>query len=108
MDDIDDLSLDWTVLYNGEEYKVTQYDLNFDGMLGMDLFPAAIIDPDSGDMIEENDTNNYLLDAGETISFRTIGIIGVEPETLNDEFILTISLPSSSGKESFTYLVAER
>lgn len=103
-----DLNLNWTVLYNGEEYKVTQYDLNFDGMFGMDLFPAAIIDPDSGDMIEENDTNNYLLDAGETISFRTIGIIGVEPETLNDEFILTISLPSSSGKESFTYLVAER
>lgn len=103
-----DLNLNWTVLYNGEEYKVTQYDLNFDGMFGMDLFPAAIIDPDSGDMIEENDTNNYLLDAGETISFRTTGIIGVEPETLNDEFILTISLPSSSGKESFTYLVAER
>ena len=107
-DQSSDLNLNWTVSYNGEEYRVTQYDLNFDGMFGMDLFPAAIIDPESGDMLEENDTNNYLLGAGETISFRTIGIIGVEPETLDDEFTVTIGLPSSSGKEYFTYFVAER
>ncbi|MEI3311649.1 MAG: hypothetical protein V8R78_07730 [Evtepia gabavorous] len=103
-DDIDDLSLDWTVLYNDEEYTVT----HFDGGTGMDLIPAAVLDPANGDIIKGNDTNNNHLKAGETISLRTIGFINVEPETLNDEFSVTLSLPSSSGTETFTYLVATR
>ena len=104
LDDIDDLSLDWTVLYNDEEYTVT----HLDGGAGMELDPAVVLDPDSGDIISLNPTSNNYLNAGETISLRTIGFINVEPETLNDEFSITLSLPSSSGMETFTYLVAAR
>ena len=104
LDDIDDLSLDWTVLYNDEEYTVT----HLDGGAGMELDPAVVLDPDSGDIISRNPTSNNYLNAGETISLRTIGFINVEPETLNDEFSITLSLPSSSGMETFTYLVAAR
>ena len=104
LDNADDVSLDWTVLYNNEEYTVT----HFDGQRGMELDPAAVLDPASGDIIVLNETMNYHLQAGQTVSLRTIGFINVEPETLSDEFSITLSLPSSSGKETFTYLVAAR
>ena len=48
-----DLNLNWVVRYNGKKYNVTQFDLNSDGISGMSLSSAAIIDPDSGDMIEK-------------------------------------------------------
>ena len=104
-----DLTLMWTMLYNNQEYNVLCFDLNNNNSFGMKLSPAAIIDSESGDMISQNQSNNYLLYAGETISFRTLGIVSVETETLNDAFELTINLPNSSGEyEYFTYSISER
>ncbi len=59
-------------------------------------------------MIEKNDSSNYLLSAGETVSFRTIGILNMEPTSWDDGFDLIIDIPNSSGEyESFTYSIPE-
>ncbi len=86
------------------------FDLNSNdgGTRGIRLSPAAIINSETGDMIEKNDSSNYLLSAGETVSFRTIGILNMEPTSWDDGFDLIIDIPNSSGEyESFTYSIPE-
>ncbi len=102
-------SFNWNVLYHNEEYPIRGFDLNDkDGSWSLGMHPAAIIDRDTGDMLFKNETDNYLLDAGEEISVRTFGVIGTEPDALTDGFELTVNVPNSSGEyESFTYTIPE-
>ena len=105
-----DWPLAWSVSYDGNEYPIMSFDLNSNdgGTRGIRLSPAAIINSETGDMIEKNDSSNYLLSAGETVSFRTIGILNMEPTSWDDGFDLIIDIPNSSGEyESFTYSIPE-
>lgn len=105
-----DWPLAWSVSYDGNEYPIMSFDLNSNdgGTRGIRLSPAAIINSETGDMIEKNDSSNYLLSAGETVSFRTIGILNMEPASWDDGFDLIIDIPNSSGEyESFTYSIPE-
>lgn len=97
----------WNVLYHNEEYPLKGFDLNDkDGSWILEMYPAAIIDRETGHMLFKNETNNYLLDAGDEISVRTFGVIGVEPDALTDGFELTVNVPNSSGEyENFTYMI---
>ena len=105
-----DWPLAWSVSYDGNEYPIMSFDLNSNdgGTRGIRLSPAAIINSETGDMIEKNDSSNYLLSSGETVSFRTIGILNMEPTSWDDGFDLIIDIPNSSGEyESFTYSIPE-
>lgn len=105
---------DWnpkfTVSYGGEEYPVNGFDLNNkSGSSSFTLAYTAVLDRDSGNILYRNDTGNALISAGETITFRSFGVIGVEPENLTDSFKLTVSVPNSNGEnERFTYTVPAR
>lgn len=101
--------LSWSISYGDKEWFLRKFGLDdSEPSPLMSLSPGAIIDPNSGNMIEKHDAMNYLLDAGETISFRTIGVLVGEPENYNDEFKFNVEIPTSSGsKTSFTYIVTE-
>lgn len=95
----------WTVSYGGKEYPVKGFDLNDNGgSNSINLDYAAILNKDTGDVLKNHDTSNYLLHAGETVTLRTFGIIDIEPENLTDGFDLTVSVPNSKSEyEQFTF-----
>ena len=97
---------DWSVTYNGEEYEMYGFDLNMDNYDDISLSYGAIVDKETGKVIDKVGSGNKLISAGETITLRFFGIIKVDPESLNDGFELNVQVPNSKGeKESFKYIV---
>lgn len=98
------------VSYNGAAYPVNGFDLNDNnGKSYLDLGFSAVVDKDTGKVIEKHDSGNYLLSAGETVTLRAFGVIAVEPENLTDGFDLTVSVLNSQGvHEQFIYTVPGR
>lgn len=102
---------DWnprfTVSYGGNEYPVKGFDLNDkNGSYSFTLAYTAVLDRATGEMLYRNNTDNVLISAGETITYRSFGVIGVEPENLTDSYKLTVSVPNSKGElELFTYTI---
>lgn len=97
---------DWSVTYNGEEYEMYGFDLNMDNYDDISLSYGAIVDKETGEVIDKVGSGNKLISAGETITLRFFGIIKLDPESLNDGFELNVQVPNSKGeKESFKYIV---
>lgn len=105
---------DWnpkfTVSYGGEEYPVKGFDLNNkDGDTFFTMAYSVVLDRNTGEILYRNDTGNVLISAGETVTYRSFGVIGIEPENLTDSYKLTVSVPNSKGEyERFTYTVPAR
>lgn len=97
----------WKVRYNKKTYVVKTFDLNEnDGRSPMDLSNSAIINLETDEVIERHGSLNYLIHAGETVTFRTFGIINTEPENLTDEFDFIIQVPTVDGHyEQFIYSI---
>lgn len=100
----------WTVSYGGTDYPVKGFDLNKNaGYNSINLSFSAVIDKESGDTIGTHNLNSYLLDAGETVTLRTFGIIDVDPENLTDAYDLAVGVLNSKGwYDYFTYTVPTR
>ncbi len=97
------MPLDWKLTYGGKTYDITSYMYSYDRI---GFTPAAFINGSTGEVLDTIGTNNYLLEAGKTISFRVIGVVDVEPDSLDDSFGITVKLPNSTGKqEKFTYTI---
>ncbi len=97
----------WKVNYNKETYDVKSFDLNENkGRSPMELDHSTVINLETDEVIERHSSTNYLIDAGETVTLRTFGIINTEPENLTDGFDFAIQVPTSDGKyEQFTYSI---
>ena len=52
-----------------------------------------------------NPSNNMHVDAGEKQSRKTCADFAIEADSLTDAFYLCVSIPSSTGKEVFTYQI---
>ena len=97
---------DWSVTYNGEEYEMYGFDLNSANYDNISLSYGAIVNKDTGKVIEKVGTINDLISAGQTLTYRFFGIIKVDPESLNDGFELNVKVPNSKGEyEDFKYIV---
>ena len=97
----------WSVTYGGVDYPVKGYDLNNNAGTGsISLQFSAVVDKETGKVIEKHSSGNYLLSAGETVTLRAFGIIDADPENLTDGFEFTVGVPNSKGEyEYFTYIV---
>lgn len=97
---------DWSVTYNGEEYEMYGFDLNMDNYDSISLSYGAIMNKETGKVIDRVGSGNKLISAGETITLRFFGIIKLDPESLNDGFELNVKVPNSKGEyENFKYIV---
>ena len=83
------------------------FDLNNNaGKDYISLETSVVLDNATGKYIKRHDSSNALLHAGETITFRTIGVINTDPKDLNAGFDLTLELPTVEGESQlFTYTV---
>lgn len=97
----------WIVSYDGSDYLVKGYDLNNrDGSIPMNLAFSAVVDKETGEVIQKHTSSNYLLPAGKTVTLRAFGIVDFEPENLTDSFDFSIAVPNSKNEyEYFTYNV---
>lgn len=100
---------DLTVSYGGEDYHVKGFNLNDNaGDYYFRLDFSAVIDRDSGKILNKHNSSNYLLIAGETVTLRSFGIIDVEPDALTDGFEIKVGVPNvGGGYEYFTYTVPD-
>ena len=97
---------DWSVTYNGKEYEMYGFDLNMDNYDDISLSYGAIVNKETGKVIDKVGSGNKLISAGETITLRFFGIIKLDPESLNDGFELNVKVPNSKGvQENFKYIV---
>ena len=100
---------DWKVKYNGETYEMFGFDLNSTNVKTINLSYGALVDKETGKVIQKVGSNNKLISAGETYSIRMFGIIEMEPESLDDGFELEVYVPNSAGEyETFVYEVPAR
>lgn len=97
---------DWTVTYNGVEYDMYGFDFSMDNCDDINLDHGAIVNKETGKVINMLNTGKILIRAGQTTTLRFFGIIKVDPESLNDGFELNVQVPNSKGeKENFKYIV---
>lgn len=96
----------WKVLYKNASYNIKTFDLNNpDGNYGLSLSFSAI-SKDGRNTFSKYDSSNYLLKAGETITIRTLGLVTMEPEFLDDGFDLIVNVLNSQAKdELFIYSI---
>lgn len=106
-DSFSDWNPGWIVSYDGSDYLVKGYQLNNrDGSIPMSLAFSAVVDRETGEVIQKHTSSNYLLRAGETVTLRAFGIVDFEPENLTDSFDFSIAVPNSKNEyEYFTYSV---
>ena len=90
---------DWSVTYNGEEYEMYGFDLNMDNRDDISLSYGALINKETGKVIDKVGSSNKLISAGETVTLRFFGIIKVDPKSLNDGFELNVKVPNSKGEK---------
>ena len=95
------------VKYGEETLKVNGYDLNRnEGNPVLDFAPSAVINSQTGELIESHSADNFILSAGETVTLRVLGIINTEPKNLTDGFELTVAVPDfKGGYENFAYTI---
>ena len=97
---------DWSVTYNEKEYEMYGFDLNMDDYDNISLSYGAILNKETGEVIDRVGSNNKLISAGETVTLRFFGIIKEDPKSLNDGFELNVKVPNSKGEtENFKYIV---
>ncbi len=91
------------VAYSGESYPVRGFDSrDNDGSDYFSLGSSVVI----GNEYEMYFAMSYLLDAGETVTIRTFGVVAFDPENLTDGFELSVDVPNSKGEyETFTYTI---
>lgn len=101
-----DWKFTWEINYNGQIYPVVGWDLNDKTGGDLDLSPGACLDPLTGDLIENSDTTNSLISAGMSESYRILGMVNMEPTSLDDGFELTVNVMNSKNEyEYFTYII---
>ena len=102
-----DWKLCFTVIYNGEEYPLNGFDLTYkpDGNTsGLNLSYCAV-SFDGGKSFEKHDSSNEFQYSGEE-TYRAVGVVSVDPESLDDSFELRVQVKNSAGEyEYFTYVV---
>ena len=98
--------LKFTAKYNGEEYSVNGYDLNDrDGRTTGISLGSSAVSIDGGKSFVNHGSDNELQSPG-VETYRTVGVISVDPESLDDSFDLTVPVLNSAGEyEYFTYEV---
>ncbi len=92
--------LDWKVFYKGNEWRLKRQGVD---SYGIDLHYAAIQENDGS--WKQSDTDNKILQPGQSITVRTYGVLDMEPDDLSDDFVLAVNLPSSSAYQMFDYQV---
>ena len=92
--------LDWKVLYKGNEWRLKRQGTD---SYGIDFHYASVQENDGS--WKRSDTDNKILQPGQSITVRTYGVLDMEPDDLSDDFVLTVNLPSSSGYQMFDYQV---
>ena len=105
--DTDDCSVQFTVKQNEKSADVRGYDFNNPDGSGLGGLRLAYmpISVDGGDFIH-NETLNKLIDAGQSLEIKYVGVVGFEPDALDDPFEVVVSIPNSAGeRETFTYTV---
>lgn len=94
------------VTYNGKEFPLKGYHVTRPDGYSLNMGTAAIVDRATGEVLEKNDTLNYLFHPGESVTFRTFEIIETEPVNWGDAFDLTVKLRDVGDKTvEFTYTV---
>ena len=102
-----DLGIRFTVKQKGKSADVNGYDFNDpDGWAidGVDLrsMPVSM----NGKDFKLNETLNVLISAGKSVEIKYVGVVGFEPDALDDPFEVVVSIPNSAGeRETFTYAV---
>lgn len=96
----------WKVVYNGMVYDMKGYDLNHpDGWDGLN-FHHSVISHNDGKSFDFSDSISEKLDPGKTLVARVIGVIKMEPESLDDSFDILVNLLNSDiGNDWFIYHV---
>ena len=105
--DTDNCYVQFTVKQNGKSADLKDFDFNNpDGRGWSELrFSGMPISVDGGDFVVSH-TSNMLIDAGESVEIKYVGVVGFEPDALDDPFEVVVSIPNSSGeRETFTYTV---
>ncbi len=98
---------DFKLQYNGEQYPIRGYSHNDkDGdKFGISLSNGGVSD-DNGKTWSVQRTNNEIMDAGQTLTFRVVTVAVVNPASLTDPFSVTVNVPTSFGGDAlFTYAV---
>ena len=67
---------------------------------------GSIYSHDGGSTCYYQNISKACLEAGEEVTFRTVGVAGFDPESLSDSFELKINLlDSSEEKQEFVYAI---
>ena len=85
---------------NGKSSLVNGYDLNNnDGFYGLDLdgMPISI----NGREFETNRTCSILIDAGQKVEIKYVGVVGFEPDDLSAPFEIVVEMMNSTGEKEF-------
>lgn len=103
-----DWPLNCSITYGGKNYPVNGFDYtDKNGRSNGLSFQFMAYSTDGGKTYKDHGAvNNEILDSGESMSFRVLGVVAVDPNNLTDSFDFTIKIPDSSGKnQSFTYSI---
>lgn len=100
-----DYIISFTVNQNGKSGIVRGYDLNNkDGQYGLNLYHMPI-STDGGDF-KTNDTGNAIIDAGQSMEIKYVGVVGFEPDDLTAPFEVVVDIINSNGEsEQFIYAI---
>lgn len=100
-----DYIINFHVNQNGKSAIVRGYDLNSkDGTYGLNLsrMPISI---DGGDF-KTNDTDNKIIDAGQSMEIKYVGVVGFEPDDLSAPFEVVVDMKNSNGEsEKYIYTI---
>ena len=72
-------------------------------LYGIDFHYAYVQENDGS--WKRSDTDNKILQPGQSITVRTYGVLDMEPDDLSDDFVLEVNLPSSNADQIFEYQV---
>ena len=97
----------WTVTYGGNVYNVKYYDIYQDENDSWN-FAFAYDMTEEGEYVRDGAVNDVIF-SGESVTKVLPGIIHVDPESLTDEFLLTVNVRSGVDEyEYFTYRIPAR
>lgn len=97
--------INFHVNQNGKSAIVRGYDLNNkDGTYGLDLsrMPISI----DGGYFMTNYTENIIIDAGQSMEIKYVGVVGFEPDDLSAPFEVVVDMKNSNGEsEKYIYTI---
>ncbi len=97
-----DFPLCWGIEYKGKVYNIKGFDLN--NFYGYSLNLAWGCCLENGKTTSYHGSSNRIIDAGEELTFRVVGIIcDFEPESLEDDFYFMVNIPSSGKMTDYYY-----